>query len=104
MDKREEKTMSRNNQTTKHRDDIPENFQSLSGFWEFWDSHSTADYEDLMETVEVDVDLQLSKIYCAVEKDLITQLRTQARHQGVSVEELIDLWLREKVTEAAHDG
>ncbi|HOU11806.1 MAG TPA: hypothetical protein PKZ84_01700 [Anaerolineae bacterium] len=35
------------------RDTLPENFDSLETFWEFWDTHSSANYEDLMEPVEV---------------------------------------------------
>lgn len=54
-----------------------------------------------MEDVDVRVDIRSSKIYCAVAKDIIAQVRTQARRQGVSTETLINLWLREKVTEAA---
>jgi len=34
---------------TPQRDPLPENFDSLEEFWAFWDTHSTADYEDLME-------------------------------------------------------
>jgi hypothetical protein len=83
------------------RESLPENFESLEEFQEFWDTHSSADYEDLMEDVEVDIDIRSSRVYCAVAKDLLAQLRTQARRQGVSTETLINLWLREKVTEAA---
>ena len=83
------------------RELLPENFESLEEFQEFWDTHSSADYEDLMEDVEVDIDIRSSRVYCAVAKDLLAQLRTQARRQGVSTETLINLWLREKVTEAA---
>jgi len=32
---------------------LPENFASLKEFWAFWDTYSSADYEDLMEPVEV---------------------------------------------------
>ncbi|MBU4373975.1 MAG: BrnA antitoxin family protein [Candidatus Methanoperedenaceae archaeon] len=32
---------------------MPEEFGSLEEFWAFWDTHSTADYEDLMEDVDV---------------------------------------------------
>lgn len=85
----------------RQRDPLPENFGSLEEFWAFWDSHSTADYEDFMEDVDVHVDIRSSKMYCAVAKDIIAQLRSQARRQGVSTETLINLWLREKVTEAA---
>jgi hypothetical protein len=37
-------------------DALPENFTTLEEFWEFWDSHSSADYEDAMEAVEVEID------------------------------------------------
>jgi hypothetical protein len=40
------------------KDELPENFASLEQFWGFWDSHSSADYEDLMEPVEVEIDLR----------------------------------------------
>jgi len=83
------------------RDTLPDNFSSLEKFWAFWDTHSTADYEDLMEDVKVKIDLRSSKIYCAVEKDLIAQLQSQARRQGVSMETLINLWLQEKMRKIA---
>lgn len=87
--------MSGNNQ----REPLPENFESLEEFWEFWDTHSSADYEDLMEDIEVQVDLIRSKKYYPVAKDLITPLRIQARQQGISTETLINLWLKEKILE-----
>ena len=40
---------------------------------------------------------EVLKVYCAVAKDLLTQLQIHARQQGVSTETLINLWLREKV-------
>lgn len=87
----------------RQRDPLPESFSSLEEFWAFWDTHSTADYEGLMEDVDVRVNIRSSKIYCPVAKDIIAQVRTEARRQGVSTETLINLWLREKVTEAARD-
>ena len=84
------------------RDILPEDFDSIEAFWEFWDTHSTADYEDVMEEVAVQFNLESSQTYCAVAKDLIAQLRAMARQQGVSTETLINLWLKEKAMEAAH--
>ena len=92
--------MPKNKKQAPQRDPLPEDFGSLEDFWAFWDTYSTADYEDLMEDVDMRIDIRSSKVYCAVAKDLIAQLRTQARQQGVSTETLINLWLREKVTEA----
>jgi hypothetical protein len=80
---------------------LPENFDSLEEFWGFWDTHSSADYEDLMETVEVEIELTSSKMYCAIAKDLLSEVRTQARQQGVSTETLINLWLQEKLSVSA---
>ena len=93
--------MPRSKSQARKRGPLPENFESVEELQEFWDTHSSADYEDLMEDVEVDIDIRSSRVYCAVAKDLLTQLRAQARRQGVSTETLINLWLREKAAEAA---
>ena len=83
------------------RDILPENFSTLEELWGFWDTHSSADYEDVMEPVEVEIDLSSSKVYCPVAKDLLRQLRRQARQQGVSTETLINLWLQERLCASA---
>lgn len=82
-------------------DTLPENFDSFATFWEFWDTHSSADYEDVMEPIEVEIELSADKMYCAIAKDLLRQVRIQARRQGVSTETLINLWLQEKLLELA---
>ncbi|MBI1881074.1 MAG: hypothetical protein HYR94_23080 [Chloroflexi bacterium] len=82
-------------------DTLPENFDSFEAFWEFWDTHSSADYEDVMEPVEVEIELSSDKMYCPIAKDLLRQVRTQARRQGVSTETLVNLWLQEKLLELA---
>jgi hypothetical protein len=57
-DKRSEKIMAKNKAQVTQRDELPENFDSIEAFWSFWDTHSTADYEDLMEEVEVQFNLR----------------------------------------------
>ena len=83
------------------RDTLPEDFGTLDELWEFWDTHSSADYEDLMEPVEMEIDVSSSKMYCPVAKDLLREVRVQARQQGVSTETLINLWLQEKICASA---
>jgi hypothetical protein len=83
------------------QDTLPENFSTLEELWIFWDTHSSADYEDDMEPVEVEIDLFSSKVYCPVAKDLLSKVRTQARRQGVSTETLINLWLQERLCTSA---
>lgn len=79
------------------RDVLPENFITLEEFWSFWDTHSSADYEDAMEEVAIEIDLASSKAYFPVAKDLLSKVRAQARRQGVSSETLINLWLQERL-------
>lgn len=50
--------MAKNKNPVDRRDPLPENFRSLEEFWTFWDTHSTADYEDLMEDVDVRVNIR----------------------------------------------
>ena len=93
--------MPENKKQATQRDPLPEDFGSLEEFWAFWDSHSTADYKDQMEDMDVNIDIHSSKEYCAVAKDLLAQLRTRARQEGVSTETLMNLWLQEKAAAVA---
>ena len=88
--------MPRNKPQIQQRDPFPEGFNTLEEFWVFWDAHSAADYEDVMKDIDAHVDIHSSKVYCGVAKDVLTQVREQARRQGVSTETLINLWLQEK--------
>ncbi len=56
--------MEKNNETSA-KDMLPENFGSLEAFWDFWDTHSSADYEELTEPVEAEIRLSSQKVYCA---------------------------------------
>jgi hypothetical protein len=83
------------------RDVLTENFTTLEEFWGFWDTHSSADYEDTMEAVEVEINFSSSKVYLPVAKDLLSKVRVQARRQGVSPETLVNLWLQERLGSSA---
>ena len=83
------------------KDVLPENFTTLEELSDFWDTHSSADYEEVMEPVAAEIDLSSSKVYCPVARDLLRQVRRQARQQGVSTETLINLWLQEKLRASA---
>ena len=83
------------------RDGLPDDFQTLEEVSDFWDTHSTVDYEEVMEPVDVEIDLSSSKVDCPVAKDLLRLVRRQARQQGVSTETLINLWLQERLRASA---
>lgn len=67
----------------------------------FWDAHSTADYEDQMEDVPLEFDIQEEVYTVALVPDLADLLANKARAKGVNTEILVNLWLAEKLTVAA---
>jgi len=85
----------------KQRDPIPKSFASIEEAAEFWDSHSTADYADLMHDVHFDVDIQQRTFLVPIEGRLAKDITIMAEREGVALETLVNLWLREKFTEAA---
>lgn len=87
--------------TRAAQDVLPDNFETLDEFWGFWDKHSSADYEDAMEAVDIEMDPLSSTVYLPVAKDLVNKVRIQARRQGVSSETLVNLWLQERLTSVA---
>lgn len=91
------------NQIKYCRNELPENFRSFEEFWAFWDTHSTANYEDIWEDVDIDIKICTSKVYCAIVKDIVTQIQNQVHQQGLSIQTLINLWLNEKVMGATMD-
>jgi hypothetical protein len=82
----------------KKRDPIPENFETLEEFWEFWDEHSLADYEDKLQEIEVEVNLQDEGTeIIALDKSVSEQIGRIASQQGISKAILVNLWLKEKL-------
>jgi hypothetical protein len=64
---------------------------------EFWDEHDLSDYWDQTHDVQMDVDVDSSKIYFPVEKALAEKLRTEAEQRGVSAATLLNAWVQEHV-------
>lgn len=81
----------------KKRDPLPDEFQSLEEAGEFWDTHSSDDYEEFMQEAHFEVDLQRRSTEVRVSDKLIRDLRRIAGREGVATETLVNLWLREKV-------
>jgi hypothetical protein len=84
----------------KQREPIPE-FETLEEIADFWDTHSTADYFDRTREVNFEVNLDRERRPIYLLPELLEQLESQAQARGVSVETLANLWLVEKVHEAA---
>ncbi|MBI4674972.1 MAG: hypothetical protein HY741_25300 [Chloroflexi bacterium] len=82
------------------RDPIPHEFKTIQELQAFWDTHSVADYADLFQEVEFEVDLQQRTNLVAVEPNLMQELVKHAHAQGISTETLVNLWLTRQLREA----
>jgi hypothetical protein len=80
----------------KKRDPLPESFASLSEAAEFWDTHDSADYEDIMEDVDFEVDIKRHIYFVPIAESVFGFVREKARSQGVSAETMVNLLLQER--------
>jgi len=81
----------------KKRDPLPEEFKSLEAAGEFWDTHSSADYEEYMQEAHFEVDLKRSVKEVRIADQVLREVRKIAQQQGIATETLVNLWLQEKV-------
>ncbi len=86
---------------------LPDEFSSIEEIQEFWDQHSSADYEEEMESVEMELSDSLkSKIETRKLSQLlglsprqIAMLKARAEEQRVGIKELIARWVLEHLHE-----
>ena len=76
---------------------VPDNFATYEEAAEFWDTHDTADYPELLEPVEVEASLQAWHYEVEVDQDVAELLRDRARAAGVSVRRLASDLLRRQM-------
>jgi hypothetical protein len=93
-----EKAMAKNK--NKKADSLPEDFGSLEAAGEFWDTHSSSDYENEMKELHFEVELMNRAHEVRVTDGLWREVRKIARQQGVATETLVNIWLQEKVSAA----
>ncbi len=84
---------------------IPEEFNSLGEIQDFWDNHSTADYLDEMETVDLGLSLdlksklELKKLYALLgfSREQIEEIEAKAQRQNVTSRQLMRKWILEHI-------
>ena len=81
----------------KKRDPMPDETADIETIIAFWDTHSTADYEDEMEDVDFEIDLQEEIYVVRLIPELADIIGRNAKARGMSTETLVNLWLAEKV-------
>jgi hypothetical protein len=84
------------NKPQKKRDPIPGSFDTLAEAAEFWDTHDSADYEDMMVDVDIEVDIKRHIYFVPVAQSIFGRVREKARSQGVSTETMVNLLLQQQ--------
>jgi hypothetical protein len=82
---------------SQKRDALPESFDSLADAAAFWESHDSADYEDLMEEVEFEVDTKRHVYLVPIAGFVLDKIREQAKSQGVSTETFVNVLLQQHI-------
>jgi len=82
----------------KQRDPLPEHFNSIEEAGEFWDTHDSGDYEDYMQDVECEFEINRSVYRVSLDSDLYRKVTAIAQTRGVSAETLVNLWVQEKAS------
>ena len=72
-------------------------FQSLPELVEYFDSHDMGEHWDRMPKAHFEVDIKRRHCLLSIDKELLSKLSEIAKSRQVSVEVLIDAWLKEKV-------
>jgi hypothetical protein len=70
---------------------------------EFWDTHDVTDYWDLTEAVDFEVDIESEIRLLVLEPSLASKTADVARRKGVSLETLVNLWVRDRLEEELSD-
>jgi hypothetical protein len=83
----------------KNKKAIPE-MASYEEIGEFWDKHSLADYWDVTEPAEFEIEPTARRRYLvAVDPDLLKRARHVAHIRGLTTEGLINLLLEQRLHE-----
>jgi len=78
-------------------DPLPDEFKSLEEAAEFWDTHSITDYEEFLEPVEIDVDIQRPHFEIEVDEETFLALREIAQKERKAMEELASEILKRRL-------
>ena len=80
---------------------IPDNFESYEAAAEFWDTHDTTDYLDEFRTIEANTELRARHFEVEIDESVAKVLQSQAKEQGVKINDLASHLLRQQLGMAA---
>jgi CopG antitoxin of type II toxin-antitoxin system len=73
--------------------------ESYREIGDFWDVHDVTDYWEQTEAVEFEVDLESDVRLVTLEPNLASKANKVAWEKGISLQTLLNLWVREKLDE-----
>jgi len=84
--------------TDKKVDPLPDSFESEEAAGEFWDSHSTMDYQEHLEASDDMIDISERVFEVQVAEDVFKKLQQQAASLHQPLPEIVDQILRKVLT------
>ncbi|HWP54623.1 MAG TPA: hypothetical protein VN476_10855 [Pyrinomonadaceae bacterium] len=84
--------------TDKTVDALPDSFESEEAAGEFWDSHSTMDYQEHLEACDDTVEISERVFEVQVAEDVFKKLQQQAASLHQPLPEIVDQILRKELT------
>ena len=78
-------------------DPLPDEFRSLDEAAQFWDAHSITDYEEFLEPVQVDMDIQRRHFEIEVDEETLLVLREVAQKERKPMKELANEILKRRL-------
>jgi hypothetical protein len=91
-----------NDENTKNKKTSISQATSYEEIGEFWDEHGLDEYWEQTYPVEFEVDLRpntANKVYYSLDIMLSQKLISIAQKRGISNEELLNLWVQQKLQE-----
>jgi hypothetical protein len=79
---------------------IPDEFKTIIEASDYWDKHDIVDYWDDTKEVKFKISLKKEPKYVALEEGIAKKAFNVAKKKHVSIETLINLWLKEKLSAA----
>ena len=88
-------------QKTKEKvESIPDDFKTVMEASDFWDKHDITDYWDNTKEVKFRASLKKEPKYIVLEESIDKKVFNVAKKKHVSIETLVNLWLKEKLSAA----
>jgi len=88
------------NNTDRKRDVLPETFASEEEAGEFWDTHSTMDYEEYLKPVDLTIDIRKRHYLIEIDEDSFIALFQYSQKINQSVHSVASNILKERLVSA----